>query len=110
MRLRLLLAVFGAMVLGCDDDHSHELAPECEAIVDRCHDLDPGAGPIHECHEFAEAEGRSGAECLAMQASCFASCSTGADAGARDGGITDDAAVTPDAGEGAHADGGEHMH
>ncbi len=69
---------------------------ECEAIVERCHPLDPGTGPIHECHEYAEASGRTAAECSARQTECFAACvstDAGTDAAPTDVSTTDAAAT-----------------
>jgi hypothetical protein len=61
-----------ALVAACQG--SNAPAPECEAISERCHDVDPGSGPIHDCHEFAEVAGRTAQECIAMQAQCNAVC------------------------------------
>jgi len=72
------LALFAAP--GCGDDDAPVNPPECEQIAERCHELDPGSGPIHECHEFAES-GHTAAECTAMQAECFAACVEPSDGG-----------------------------
>lgn len=66
---------------------------ECEEIVEACHMVDPGTGPIHDCHEFAEAMGRTAAECSAMRASCIALCRAAADAGAGQDAAAQDAAA-----------------
>ena len=47
---------------------------ECEEITEACHAVDPGSGPIHDCHEYSEEMGRTAAECRAMSASCLAIC------------------------------------
>ncbi len=60
--------------------------PTCEAIVDRCHPLDPGSGPIRECHEFAESAAATEAMCMARQAACNAAC-VATDAGAIDAAV-----------------------
>jgi hypothetical protein len=58
---------------------------ECEAIVAACHPVDPGSGPITECHEFAEVATRTAAECTSMSVACLALCRAAADAGADTG-------------------------
>src|SRR5262245_43590468 len=88
--MRLLPALFFSALAcvsvascGGDDDDEHKETPaECEAIVEKCHDLDPGSGPIHECHEYAEA-GHTAEECKAKQAECFPLC-VASDAGSND--------------------------
>jgi hypothetical protein len=44
----------------------------CEAITEACHDVDPGDGDIHECHEMSE-EGDA-ATCEAEYDDCIALC------------------------------------
>ncbi len=61
--------------------------PDCEAIVEACHDVDPGAGPAHDCHEAAH-DAASNAECTPLVASCVAACAA-IDAGAVDAGPDD---------------------
>lgn len=68
-----LMLTLAALTGACTSSSS---PAECEAIVERCHPLDPGTGPIHECHEYAEAAGRTAAECTARQSECFAACVT----------------------------------
>jgi hypothetical protein len=46
----------------------------CERIVEACHEKDTGSGEPHECHEFAEAEGRSDDECADREDDCLAAC------------------------------------
>lgn len=76
MRSLLLAMLALPLALGaCKDDAPPTSAkPDCDAIVDRCHPLDPGSGPIHECHETAESRETSNAMCAAQRASCFAIC------------------------------------
>ncbi|HEV8322453.1 MAG TPA: hypothetical protein VG389_12630 [Myxococcota bacterium] len=31
----------------------------CNEITEACHPVDPGSGPIHDCHEGSEAGGRA---------------------------------------------------
>lgn len=76
----LFVSVFLAFgACGGDDDGP---APECEEIIEACHDVDPGEGPIHECHESAE-EAWSQSQCQENLAMCLEVCSAAApDAGA----------------------------
>jgi hypothetical protein len=49
----------------------------CDRIVEACHDVDPGSGPIHDCHEDAEAaEAASDADeiCADREDDCIALC------------------------------------
>lgn len=84
-RLLLVPALGLALALGgCSDDPPAETGkPDCEAIVERCHPVDPGSGPIHECHETAESRETTNAMCVAQRAMCFAIC-VATDAGATD--------------------------
>lgn len=88
--LRLVLAVTALLVGACSDDHSHTTdtgRPVCTEIFERCHPLDPGVGPIHDCHEFAEDEATTNAQCSLRRTECFTTCTVtdaGADAGAQD--------------------------
>ena len=62
-------------VLGaCSDDKKDDGAPSCKAIIEACHPLDPGSGPIHECHEAAEADGVTEQTCAGKKAECLATC------------------------------------
>lgn len=72
-----------------DDDHSHSDTtahtsefPSCQAIVDACHPLDVGAGPIHDCHDVGH-DATSDAPCAAKKAECLKTC-VATDAGASD--------------------------
>ena len=56
------------------DDAFVELRPSCETIIGRCHDVDPGSGPIHDCHETAH-DGPSEAACAAILDECVMLCS-----------------------------------
>lgn len=97
-RLPSLLALVALALAACHgDDHDHGTLPaSCKEIVDRCHPLDLGSGPIHECHENAEGAWDD-ATCTAKKAACFSTCSAadaggdtgdtgGGDTGAGDGG------------------------
>ena len=79
--IRTLLVLISVVVFGsaCSDDESRPA--ECEEIVEACHDVEPGSGMIHECHENAESKW-SKAECVSNRASCLMTCSS-ADAAAR---------------------------
>ncbi len=81
---------FGA---ACTDDHTHSDAdggahtsafPDCQAIIDVCHEVDVGEGAIHDCHELAH-DSTSNESCTAKKAECFATCSAGEDGGAEAG-------------------------
>ena len=78
-----LLTALVAAIAACEDDHDHDTAaepPSCKAIVEACHELDKGDGPIHDCHEFAEG-GKTEAECAAKKTECLTTCTPGGDAG-----------------------------
>lgn len=53
---------------------------ECATITQHCHAIDPGSGPIHDCHEFAETSGRTPSDCAMRLTECLAVC-VGMDAG-----------------------------
>lgn len=72
------------------DDAFVEPMPSCEMIIGRCHDVDPGSGPIHDCHETAH-DGESEAACAAILDDCLMLCN------AVDAGVSDQ-------------DAGAHMH
>lgn len=83
MRTRSLLSLVPALLVtavlasacGDDDEETSPAGkPDCEAIVEACHPVDPGDGPIHECHENAEAETVTNADCQAAKAACVALC------------------------------------
>lgn len=60
---------------GCGDDEGSphdDLEPDCKAIVDACHSVDPGSGPAHECHEIGEAN--NAARCTEHLPSCRSAC------------------------------------
>ena len=105
--------IFVATVLataGCGNEAAAASPPECVAIVDRCHAFDTGSGPAHDCHAFADTA-TSAAECTAMQASCFATCTAAVDGGGggTDGGRTDGGGGGTDGGD-VDAGGGGHGH
>ncbi|MCB9604001.1 MAG: hypothetical protein H6720_27080, partial [Sandaracinus sp.] len=73
MQLRLSLLACLALVACGDDDHDHHHGTgSCGDIVSVCHDVDPGTGPISDCH----ATGHDGDEaaCDAVATSCVALC------------------------------------
>jgi len=86
-----------ASVYGCshDDGHTHGSSgtsgsgghvsdyPTCQAIIDKCHELDVGEGAIHDCHDVAH-EAKGDDVCVAKKAECDLVCVP--DAGAADGG------------------------
>lgn len=61
-----------------EDEHEHgaELTPECQAIVDACHDVDDGTGRISECHEMAHED--DSAQCATDQEECVGLCEAAA--------------------------------
>jgi hypothetical protein len=61
---------------GSDEEPSRAV---CEQIVEACHPLDTGSGPIHECHESAEGTWTP-EQCSAEKAHCLEVCVAG-DAG-----------------------------
>jgi hypothetical protein len=80
-----LAAVLVAVAWGCssDDDQKPSSSsggdhtspyPSCQAILDACHPLDVGEGPIHDCHELAHEEGTE-QTCAAKKAECLTTCS-----------------------------------
>ncbi len=93
-RMRSLLFALCSLcllALGCDGGPPP--APEsCQRIIDACHDVDPGTGEAHECHETAHDEGTAEA-CDPIEAACVAACEALANA---DGGHADH--------DGGHAD------
>lgn len=78
MRASLLLIGLSLFALAaCDDgEPPHEHAESCQNIVDVCHDVDPGSGRIHECHETAHDE--DAAACEPIEAECVALCEAAA--------------------------------
>ncbi|HEY8432444.1 MAG TPA: hypothetical protein VIL20_28935 [Sandaracinaceae bacterium] len=74
------LAVLSLLALGCDDGSHHDGAESCQRIIDACHDVDPGTGEAHECHQTAHDEGTAEA-CDPIEAMCIAVCQALADGG-----------------------------
>lgn len=66
--------------------------PDCEAIVEACHDpAEAGGGTvIQDCHD-ASHDATSNADCAPLRASCVAACQ------AFDGGVVEDAGTAEDA-------------
>jgi hypothetical protein len=64
--------------VGCGDDEDkaadpHEnVAPDCADILKACHDKDPGEGPIHDCHNVAEANNATA--CAEDKPGCLSAC------------------------------------
>ena len=69
-----LLPILSLLVLvtlpACGDDNEGS----CERIVEACHPLDKGPGPIHDCHEFAEGAAGDDDKCADKEESCLATC------------------------------------
>lgn len=82
-----LFAVFALAVgltawTGCKDDKTPATTgdddeagapPSCQAILDVCHHVDPGTGPIHDCHETAH-DDPTEEKCAAVKDNCVAIC------------------------------------
>jgi hypothetical protein len=55
--------------------------PSCQAIIDKCHELDVGdPGAIHDCHELAH-DAPDDATCAAKKDECTKACVPAADGG-----------------------------
>jgi YVTN family beta-propeller protein len=74
MRRAWTVGIFALLLAGAGACGGDGRPAECEAIVEACHDIDPGSGPIHECHEFAEDEATTKEQCVAMSQECLATC------------------------------------
>ena len=97
MRSAVALAAF--LVVACGCGATTPARPTCTEIFERCHPLDIGPGEIHECHEFAELETSTEAQCAAMRTACFAACTVGPDVGVMvDSGAPRDSAAAIDSG------------
>lgn len=77
---RLLPFLFVSLALtGCPTDEHHDdtgvlTFPDCEAIVEACHDVDDGSpGMAHDCHETAH-DADSNDDCAPTRAACVAAC------------------------------------
>jgi hypothetical protein len=70
----------GAPAQGGNGQGGAAEGPACETIAETCHPVDPGTGPLHECHETAE-QGDP-AWCVANGDSCLAQCRAAAESGA----------------------------
>ena len=55
---------------------------ECEEIIEVCHEVDPGSGDIHECHEKAEKDWTKD-QCVSNGTRCKNLCKAAVDGGAR---------------------------
>lgn len=67
--MTIAAALCFVLAAGC---HSEDGA--CGRILDACHDIDPGSGPIHECHEAAEADGVTEEICADREDECLTAC------------------------------------
>jgi predicted small lipoprotein YifL len=76
-----LLALAGCPTESPTGDTGPLTFPDCEAIVEACHDVDDGSGGMPTtCHDTAH-DATSNADCAPLRASCVAACS------AIDGGV-----------------------
>jgi hypothetical protein len=58
--------------------------PSCNAIIQACHPVDVGLGPVNDCHGLGH-DGKSEAECAGRKDECVALCNDAAeDAGSID--------------------------
>lgn len=102
--LALVVVTAGAAIAwtGCDDhdhdDHDHADGgtvhdspyPSCKAIIEVCHEVDVGAGPVHDCHETAH-DAKGDSDCAPTKDSCVALCkAAAADAGGTEDGGTEE--------------------
>lgn len=67
------LSVLAFLLVACGDDDGPPESGNCARIVAACHDLDPGSGPIHDCHEVGHDEVESA--CIERIAYCLVACS-----------------------------------
>lgn len=82
--LTFVLALSGCPTNNDGGDTGPVTFADCEAIIEACHEVDPGTGPAHDCHEAAH-DAVSNADCAPLRASCVATCA------AIDGGVPADA-------------------
>jgi hypothetical protein len=68
----MVVGFVAAFALGCSDEEG--IAPECQALIDLCHDKDMGTGVPHECHEFGEDPASTSVQCAAKKTECDAAC------------------------------------
>jgi hypothetical protein len=109
MMLRVLTLLSVALPLaGCPTDPPSNDGgvldfPDCEAIVDACHEPDEagGGGMIGTCHDLAH-DADSNDDCAPLRAECVSVCM------AFDGGVPDDAGTPEDAE--AHDEDADHEH
>jgi hypothetical protein len=89
--IAILAATVGVtLTWACSDDHEHKDGPgghtvsaaSCQAIIDACHPLDTGGGPIHDCHELAHVDTATEQSCAAKKAECLVTCAPSGDGGA----------------------------
>ena len=94
VRVSPLTLVGALLALGCGGSEPTPTT-HCADIVNACHEVDPGSGPLHDCHEI----GHDGDETMCTQA-------------VADGCVTMCEAAPPvDGGMHMHdEDGGAHMH
>lgn len=112
LHVRVLSTFVGLSLLACGSNNLPETPAgasfaSCKAIVDACHDVDEGVGPVHECHDLSH-EATTDEACAARKTECVATCKAAAnDAGtadaANDGG-------PGDSGQADAADAHSHSH
>lgn len=87
--------------------HDAGSKPTCTQIFEACHPVDTGSGPAHECHEFAEAEATTEAQCQMRRTECLSACAL-SDASVQDTATGADAASGGDTASEAAAHDHDH--
>ncbi|MFO0626849.1 MAG: hypothetical protein U0325_14650 [Polyangiales bacterium] len=80
----------------------------CEGLSGVCHDVDPGSGPLHDCHEGAH--DRNATWCAANAARCRQLCTEARDASAPTDAAADVATDAPAHAHDASAAADAHQH
>lgn len=98
MKLRLFVAAMAAFALSACDSSPSGIPQSCTDIIEACHEVDPGTGEEHDCHETAHDVGTAEA-CDPIATRCVMLCEalTPVDGGGHDH-------------DGGDADGGDHDH
>jgi|GEM_PF-2881271 len=71
--LLVTLALAGCPSDENGDDAGYLTFPDCEAIVDACHDVDDGTGRASECHDISH-DADSNDDCAPVRAECVSVC------------------------------------
>lgn len=76
----VLMASFTA--IACSSEHGHDTDAgaqrsafaSCQAIIDSCHEVDVGEGPVSACHDVAHEDVATEEKCAAKKTECVAVC------------------------------------